>query len=175
MVLIGRHEPNRDATDPALPSVPARGRFVELWKRPIPDGGREEHLGLERCLARLDDAGAIDGYAVHEWTREVCVRGNAPRTPKERTACRRVEEFLAWASARDASLPDFERETVGTGRMGPEREAIVLPATVLAVYEDGVLQEVLPRGRRGHRMGVTEWIEAEEEAVGIEDRPLEIT
>jgi hypothetical protein len=174
MVPITPDEPNRDGTDLGVSSVPSRDRYVELWKRPIPDGDREEHLGLERCLARLDDVGAIDDYDVYEWPREVCIHGNVSRTPRERAACRRVEEFLSWATARRATLPDFQYEKVGTGRMGPEREAIVLPVTLLAVYEDGILDEIVPSVRDGRRVGVTDWVEAEEETAGIEGRPLEI-
>jgi hypothetical protein len=137
-------------------AVPADGRSIEVWTRHTPDEAHREHPCVDR-IRRLERDGYADRVVVREWDRTVFL--DEPVAPRKRLARRRVADFREWARVTTARLPEFDREaTVGTGRMGPEHEAQYLPPIVVAVYEDGVLTNVVPHVRDDHTVTVTEWL-----------------
>jgi hypothetical protein len=142
-------------------AVPANGRTIEVWTRHTPDEAHREHPCVDR-IRRLERDGYADRVVVREWDRTVFL--DEPVEPRKRLARRRVADFREWARVTSARLPEFDREaTVGTGRMGPEHEAQYLPPIVVAVYEDGVLTNVVPHVRGGHTVAVSEWLGRVEE------------
>lgn len=135
-------------------AVPPRGRTVEVWTRRTPDETEREHPCVEQ-IRRLDGEYA-DRVRVREWDRTVFL--DEPVDERNRLAQRRVDDFREWARATRTKLPAFDHtETVGTGRMGPPHEAQYLPPLVVAVYEDGVLANVIPHVRDGRTVSVSEW------------------
>lgn len=134
---------------------------VELWMRTLPTGEGEEHDELVARLRALERCGRIDGVECRTWPHEVAV--DDPRTPRESTVVNRVTSFRRWAATRGVDLPAFERTTTaGVGRMGPAYEALTLPPTALAVYQDGVLVWVAPCVDDEHEYTPLDWIEAAE-------------
>lgn len=174
MIPVAQRAPNRPSTVEPTVAAPPMGRHVELWIQPLPGGGHEEHETLEAVLDRLERRGEIDGFSVFRWDREVTVgEGTVPTS--DRRIARRIKTVREWARATGARVPAFEDETtVGTGRMGPERNAVRTPTTALLVFEEGVLVNVVPAIRDGHRVTVTEWVDSATTDAGIETLPIDV-
>ncbi|SFR46813.1 HTH domain-containing protein [Halogeometricum limi] len=160
---VGRRQQTRAPKTDAF----ARGRTVEVWVRRTADR-RADELPCVAQLRRLERAGAVDDVVVREWDQTVPVE--RPRGVRETFLRERIADFREWAWLTGAELPAFEHvETVGVGRMGPERTEQFLPPFAVAVYDDGILTAVLPHERGGHTTTVTDWLDRPEEAV----RPTE--
>lgn len=117
---------------------------VELWAWPDQYYTDEDHdLAIKR-LDRLADEGRIDAYRIHTWPRQLDVSSPDPSDPDVSRARERIDRFRRWARRTGVrlTLPDPTR--VGSGRMGPEFDALRLPPLVLAEFRDGALSYVAP-------------------------------
>lgn len=139
---------------------------VELWVCGHRCGDDDGHEVFADRLERFVETGRIDDFTVREWPHEVDVTSPDVRSPHEQLVRERVAEFRQWAHTYGMTLPEFdETSTVGVGRMGPEHTALVMPATVLAVYRDDDLQWVAPCRKRGRLYTVADWFDAVEHGI----------
>lgn len=122
-----------------------RERHVELWVR-----GRSPccvHDAQEETydrLRRLRRSGAIDSFAVHQWSDA----GRTPRTRgvKHAATCHgKVAEFENWAAERGYTLqPGFQVRDVKPMTGDSVRRKLVSPVLCLAVYDSDSLDAVYP-------------------------------
>ncbi|WP_254535952.1 HTH domain-containing protein [Halomarina litorea] len=127
-----------------------RGRHVELWVRgrsPYCVRDAEEETGDR--LRRLVEGGAIDSFAVRQWTDV----GSGTRTggvADVATSHRKVVEFEAWANDRGYRLsPGFRTHELQSMVGHSVRRKLVSPVLCLAVYDGDTLDAVFPHADEG--------------------------
>ncbi|POG57452.1 HTH domain-containing protein [Haloferax marisrubri] len=150
-------------------------RRVELWIRPIRDGFGEEHQALVVRLERLADEGLVDDVCVRTWDRDVDVESDTAPTKRDAVVRERLAECRLWARNEGVALPTLdERATVGSGRMGPEHDAVVLPPTLGIVFRDDEIEAVYPHERTEGRRTLADWVETAESFLGIDHEHVEV-
>lgn len=123
------------------PDAPDR---FELFVRSLePTTAAPAHDACVEHLQRLASAGPVT-FDVEVWGEALPVESPSAATPAATSLHDRVRTVRRWAAAHDAELPGFERVETDT-LAGPGREALRLPALLLAAYREGELVEVAPR------------------------------
>ncbi|MFC7128763.1 HTH domain-containing protein [Haloferax chudinovii] len=150
-------------------------RRVELWIRPIRDGLGEEHQALIVRLERLTDGGVVDDVCVRTWGRNVDVESDLAPTNRDAVVRERLAECRHWARTEEVALPTLdERSTVGSGRMGPEHDAVVLPRTLGIVFRGDEIEAVFPHERDEGTQTFADWVETAESFLGIDHEHVEV-
>ncbi|KTG19455.1 HTH domain-containing protein [Haloferax profundi] len=150
-------------------------RTAELWIRPIRDGLREEHQSLVVRLERLVREGYLDDVCMRTWNHNVDVETDTAPTQRDALIRERLAAFRQWARREGVELPTLdERATVGSGRMGPAHDTVVLPQTLVAVFRGDDVEAVYPHERRGKMKTVADWVEDAESALGIDADQIDI-
>lgn len=150
-------------------------RTAELWIRPIRDGLGEEHQTLVVRLERLVEAGYLDDVCLRTWNHNVDVETDTAPTKREGFVRERLAEFKHWARREGVELPSIEEHArVGSGRMGPAHDTIVLPQTLVATFSGDVVDGVYPHVRDGKTKTIGDWLEDVESALGIDDELVDV-
>ncbi|MFB6090249.1 MAG: HTH domain-containing protein [Halobellus sp.] len=116
---------------------------VELWRKPVRTGGRNEFELVEDRLRELAECDHVDAVAVKSWDRYVDDaegrRGAEGPTPTL-DRLRRYEERAGEGDVEGAAAvrPDIEAR----GRLGPRADAGRVPRAALVELEDGVVTNV---------------------------------
>ena len=150
-------------------------RTAEIWIRPIRDGSGEEHQSLVVRLERLVRAGYLDDICLRTWNHNVDVETDMAPTIRDGIIRERLSEFEQWARRVGAELPSIEeRARVGSGRMGPAHDTVVLPQTLVAVFRGDTVDAVYPHVRDEKTKTIGDWLEDAESALGIDDQTVEV-
>jgi hypothetical protein len=150
-------------------------RRVELWIRQIRDGLGEEHQALVVRLERLADEGVVDDVCVRTWGREVDVESDTAPTKRDAVVRERLAECRHWARREGVALPTLdERATVGSGRMGPEHDAVVLPPTLGIVFRSDEIEVVYPHERDEGLRTLSDWVETARSSLGVDRDRAEV-
>ncbi|WP_411962828.1 HTH domain-containing protein [Haloferax sp. YSMS24] len=150
-------------------------RTAELWLRPIRDGSGEEHQALVVRLERLVREGYLDDICLRTWNHNVDVETDTAPTIREGIIRERLSEFKQWARSEGAELPSIEEHArVGSGRMGPAHDTVVLPQTLVAVFSGDTVDAVYPHDRGGKTKTIGDWLEDAESALGIDDQMVDV-
>ncbi|WP_416839119.1 HTH domain-containing protein [Haloferax sp. DFSO52] len=150
-------------------------RTVELWIRPIRDGFREEHQTLVARLERLVSVDEFDDVVLRTWNHNVAVEADTAPTKRDEFVRERLSAFKQWARNAGVELPSLEEHArVGSGRMGPATDTVVLPQTLLAVFRGDTVEAVYPHVRDGSLTTIGDWLEGVEATGGVHDEPVNV-
>ncbi|AFK18651.1 hypothetical protein E6P09_07705 [Haloferax mediterranei ATCC 33500] len=150
-------------------------RKAELWIRPIRDGLGEEHQSLVVRLERLINEGLLDDMCIRTWDHDVDVESDVAPTKRDALIRERLAECEQWAQTEDVDLPSIEEHaTVGSGRMGPSHDTVVLPQTLVVLFRGEEIEAVYPYERDGQKKTVADWVEDAESFLGIDNEQVEV-
>ena len=128
--------------------------YIELYVRSLlPDGASGRQNAVIDELDELERDGAIAGYDVIVWGKQIAPESAAATTDEGRYILNRVAEFKQWALSNNVSLESFyHRSTVQSEATDGADDSMVLPVMGLAEYHGEELVHVAPctRGETVH-------------------------
>ena len=154
----------------------ATGHTAELYVRSL--APREAHQRQERTIERLsglDERGAIDGFDVLVWGRQLCPDSRSARTDVGRTVADRLDRIDTWAEGTDRSVAGYcHAEQFRSIITGESREIVRLPSLALAEFEGDDLVHFAPCRDGDRAVSVSDRLadlERDEEAGGRKNDP----
>ncbi|KAB1189007.1 MULTISPECIES: HTH domain-containing protein [Haloferax] len=150
-------------------------RTAELWIRPIRDGLGEEHQTLVVRMERLVTDGFLNDMCLRTWNHNVDVETDMAPTKRDALIRERLAACRQWARREGVKLPTIEEHAkVGSGRMGPAHDTVVLPQTLVVVFQGDDVEAVYPHERDGKMKSVADWVEDAETLLGIDTDHVDV-
>lgn len=135
---------------------------VEMYVRSLRPCGSTTRT-LDR-VADLAADGAVGSFDVVVWGDRAPPTAECARTEMGRYVCDRIGVFSEWARRNGVSLkPGFPTERVDALTREASFEQRRLPTLVVAVYEDGGLERVVPHETTGGVLSVPAFLDRFEE------------